>query len=136
LHTRPSLRLFASQNNQEMEEATNIKHFQIHLEGAFGETGFGFSCMKRAYELEISGRLKYITPHKVDIWAKGQEAQLMEFYRWCISCSETRSGEYDLSPRPPSTGNLRQGDLGTLRLCDFETKRKPNIEYHILNTEL
>ncbi len=83
-----------------MKEATNIKHFQIHLEGAFGETGFGFSCMKRAFELEITGRLKYITPNKVDICAQGKETQLIEFYRWCISCSEARSGEYNASPRP------------------------------------
>lgn len=98
-----------------MEEATNIKHFQIHLEGTFGETGFGFSCMKRAFELEITGQLKYITPNKVDIYAEGKEAQLIEFYKWCISCKETSTGEYDPSPRTSSTENQR--------LCDFETLR-------------
>jgi acylphosphatase len=78
-----------------MKEANNISGIQIHLYGSFGETGFGFSCMRQAFELNIYGQLQYVTPHIISISAMGNETALMKFYHWCISCTETKNGEIE-----------------------------------------
>ncbi len=72
------------------------KEFHILLTGTFNDTGFGFSCMKKAYELQITGQLKYINKHMVDIVATGREDRLSSFYKWCLSSNEAREGEYHI----------------------------------------
>lgn len=99
-----------------MEEANNIKQFCIHLEGTFRNTGFGFSCIKKAFELKITGQLKYTSPNKVDILAQGKESQLVNFYNWCISCRETNSGKFEQSLQPKATKIHKLHDHETLIL--------------------
>ena len=70
------------------------KDYIIKLKGSFEGTGFGFSCMKRAYELQISGQLRYINNKAIDINAIGTEDHVISFFNWCLSCKEVDSAEY------------------------------------------
>lgn len=72
------------------------KEYHIRLTGSFNDTGFGFSCMKKAYELQIIGQLKYINQHMVDILATGAEDNLSSFFKWCLASDEASEGEYHI----------------------------------------
>jgi acylphosphatase len=56
----------------------------IHSEIGFirekSDDGFGFACMKAAYQFGITGRMDY--NHEVKIQAEGEQAKIDEFIAW------------------------------------------------------
>lgn len=69
---------------------TDTNH-KINLKGNFAEKGFGFSCLKKAFELNLVGYLKYKSTKDLEIVVQGDKNQIANFYSWCLSSSETSS---------------------------------------------
>lgn len=59
------------------------KHVQLKLVGQLHNSGIRFSTMSKAYELEIKGWIKRISPGEVIIDAEGYEFPLRKFIQWC-----------------------------------------------------
>jgi len=76
-----------------MKETKNTNNRHINLKGTFAEKGFGFSCLKKAFELKIVGRLVYLSSHEIEINLQGSEKKIINFYDWCLTLPETISGE-------------------------------------------
>lgn len=66
--------------------------YNILLKGVYVKSGFGFSCMKRAIELEIPGRLRYLDDKTIQIDAQGESNRIEEFFSWCLNSRETSDG--------------------------------------------
>ncbi len=76
-----------------MNETKNINNQQINLKGTFAKKGFGFSCLKKAFELKIAGRLEKLSSKEIEINLQGSENKILNFYDWCLTVPETTSGE-------------------------------------------
>lgn len=74
-------------------KVSNSHLYHLHLKGNFAQTGFGFSCMKKAFELNINGYLRYISTCEVEINLEGKEVQIINFYNWCLASPETNYGD-------------------------------------------
>ncbi|MEZ5196875.1 MAG: acylphosphatase [Bacteroidales bacterium] len=68
----------------------------INLQGKFEQSGFGFSCLKQAANLEISGKFKYVSPEQVEIIISGSESAIQSFHQWCMTQKMTVSGDMQL----------------------------------------
>lgn len=80
------------------------EEFTILLKGMFRQSGFGFSCMKKASELNIPGSLTYLDEQTIQINAQGEKLQLEELFSWCLSSRETLSGTYSSSGKHSTSG--------------------------------
>lgn len=67
--------------------------FHLHLTGSFAQTGFGFSCMKRAFECNIHGYLNYISSHEIEMNLEGNAEKIGKFFTWCLKSNETTGGQ-------------------------------------------
>jgi acylphosphatase len=61
--------------------------------GKFAQTGFGFSCMKKAFELDVNGYLRYLSTGEIEMNLEGNEYQVINFYQWCLQSQETSAAD-------------------------------------------
>jgi acylphosphatase len=74
---------------------------KIHLEGNFGNTGFGFSCMQQAAKLDISGKFEYQNQKEITILSIGTTEAINDFFQWCLQQNHSGKGELTLLSSPP-----------------------------------
>lgn len=55
-------------------------HTDIRFTRQRANDGFGFACMRAAYQFGITGRMDY--NHEVIIQAEGEESKILEFIEW------------------------------------------------------
>lgn len=64
------------------------QHLEIHFMPSQLSEDFGFLCMKAAYNLKITGRMKYGNGTGVFINAKGEEINLKKFISWITEVNQ------------------------------------------------
>ncbi|MCB0807361.1 MAG: acylphosphatase [Bacteroidales bacterium] len=70
-----------------------MQHVKIQLSGNFKQSGFGFSCLQKAWHNNITGQFTYLQHDAVEIHASGSDDSILDFYTWCLNQKETRNGE-------------------------------------------
>jgi len=76
-----------------MSKTESKTNNQIILHGNFAHTGFGFSCMRKASELNLTGHLIYISSSDIDIYVSGSQKNIDTFFKWTKTMKETTSGK-------------------------------------------
>lgn len=69
---------------------------KILLKGNFQNSGFGFSCLRKADALKVNGKFEYLDSNNVLIQLSGEESAIEKFHSWCISQDTTYSGELSM----------------------------------------
>ena len=68
---------------------TNALEMKTYAEISFAkknyDDGFGFTCMKAAYQFGITGRMDYSPELGVKIQAEGEQADIEDFMLWIKS---------------------------------------------------
>lgn len=76
-------------------EATNKQlKYQIELTGSFAKKGFGFSCMQKALEMGITGKLEYINEGLIRILVQGSEKDISEINTWFVKIPDIKDIKY------------------------------------------
>jgi acylphosphatase len=60
------------------------KNSVIRLKGNFRNSGFGFSCLKQATNLDIKGEFSYLNEQEVEIHLLGSNESMGLFFHWCL----------------------------------------------------
>ena len=86
-----------------------VYRYHLHLIGNFAQTGFGFMCMKKAFELEVKGYLRYISAIEIEMNLAGDENQINNFYYWCLQNPEASDGF--ISAQPTNNNNFNEFEI-------------------------
>ena len=70
---------------------------KINLKGDFKNSGFGFSCMQQAVNLNITGKFEYLQNNEVEIISFGNKESIRDFFDWALKQQQTVSGNLELS---------------------------------------
>jgi len=60
-----------------------VKHLQITIKGKVQKSGYRFSAILLAQELELTGFVEYLPDGSVHIEAQGEVENLKKFLSWC-----------------------------------------------------
>ncbi len=78
---------------------------KIILEGNYKNSGFGFSCMRQAAELNVLGKFKYLSKTAIQINVSGKNDVLQKLFNWGLEQAETTSGTFMPDNAKPSQYN-------------------------------
>lgn len=81
----------------------------IRFERSSCADGFGFTCMRTAYSMEITGRMDYDLKG-VKIIAEGEQEKINEFIRW-IQSNIRESGNLQCNTTCVEVGKFREFDI-------------------------
>ena len=71
---------------------------KILLKGNFKNSGFGFSCLQKATNLNVNGKFEYHNEKEVEIIASGEKESVQRFYKWCIDQKFPESSKFAFLP--------------------------------------
>ena len=94
-----------------MSKIESISGNQIILQGNFANTGFGFSCMRKASELNLTGHLIYISSNDIEIYVSGSQKKVNTFFKWAKTMNETTSGKM-------YTTNINRNQLNDFKIIN------------------